>query len=183
MGTHGSITPRLLAIWHRFAGRVRFHTGRLCCARRHFERVLTLVGDDYVSHVFLGRIAYASGDYQAWHRRFELARQTSPQRFAHLRGALEMPNPRGGDNTETPHPALPRPGWGDIGPTSEDGRLSWTPRPHRAGWPDEEWGFEAPPGDDFCSEAEREKFQNLGPIRSEDIYAVDLDELLRRLGS
>jgi hypothetical protein len=36
-------------------------------------------------------------------------------------------------------------------------------------------------GDDFATEGEREKFRSLPPIRAEDLRAIDLDALARRL--
>src|SRR5687768_9463026 len=82
------------ATWHRSCGRLWFRLNAHDRARRHFERVLQLLGDDFVAYVYLGRIAYGLGDYAGWRREFEHARRTEPERFARLKYPFELFEPR-----------------------------------------------------------------------------------------
>ena len=41
--------------WHRMVGRVCFRFRRIEAARRHFEQVLLLKGDDFVAYFYLAR--------------------------------------------------------------------------------------------------------------------------------
>ena len=169
MASSRRFSARVLTAWHRFTGRVCYLTGRLRSARRHFERVLDLVGDDFVAHIYLGRIAYARGDFEAWHRRFELAQRAAPRRYSHHHAASSA-HDSGIANA---------PGSGLAELIDQEGRpLDGDLRSQL-----DEWELELPPFDDFASEEEREKFENLGPIDFDEIYSVDLDDLARRLVS
>ena len=65
-----SLFVRLLCLAHGLAGRVWFRLGNAGRATHHFERVLTMRGDDFSSYVYLGRLAYFCGDYPAWRREY-----------------------------------------------------------------------------------------------------------------
>lgn len=89
-----SLLRRTLATWHGLGGRILFRIGCAAAARRHFERVLHLRGDDFAAYVHLGRLAYSLGDYAGWRREFEHARRTDPSRFLRLRMPFELFEPR-----------------------------------------------------------------------------------------
>lgn len=90
----GRIQKQLAATLHAVCGWVWFRAGCRVRARRHYERVLELRGDDFGAYVHLGRIAFALGDYAGWRREFEHARRTDPNRFARLRHPFEPYEPR-----------------------------------------------------------------------------------------
>lgn len=182
----GSIVPpalrTLATTWHKIAGRVAFHTGRAELARRHFERVLELKGDDFGAYVYLGRLAHRRGDIDACRREYEHARRVAPERFARLRVARPLPGPRSrGSLVEE---ASERATWvtPKVSLSDRGGPLAEL-RAHAS----EDLSSCHDPGllffgDDFLTEAEREKFRGLPPLRSEDIAKADLNDLLRRLG-
>ncbi|MCA8976625.1 MAG: hypothetical protein KDC98_18030 [Planctomycetes bacterium] len=86
--------PAVLARCHSVCGWIAFRLGLRSRARRHFEHVLRLRGDDFSAYVHLGRIAYDAGDYAGWRREFEHARRAHPGRFARLRHPFELFEPR-----------------------------------------------------------------------------------------
>ena len=211
MGLVGRCLQRIAAAFHALAGRVTYRLGWRAHARRHFEQVLMLRGDDFGSYVHLGLIAFGAGDYAGWRREYEHARRTDPDRFARLRHPFELFEPR-------------------LAGTEFDGtrdRATWrTMRPLAGGRPrrlrlrgDDEARRPEPTGetpamfdpqaladalhetdtrrdglpadgqrsallrDDCGSTAERQRLRALGPIRRSDLASVDLDELSRRLTS
>lgn len=88
------LCARFQALLHAVAGRLWFRTGASVRARRHFEQVLRLRGDDFGAYVHLGRLAYAAGDYAGWRRELEHARRTDPERFARLQHPFDLFEPR-----------------------------------------------------------------------------------------
>jgi hypothetical protein len=85
-----SIRRRLAAWISSVIGRLQFGLGSLASARRSFERVLELKGDDFTAYVYLARIAYRYRDVEESMREFENARRTDPERFVRLRLPLEL---------------------------------------------------------------------------------------------
>ena len=79
---------------HSACGWLAYKLGWQAKARRQFERVLLLRGADFRAYVHLGRIAFDHGDYAGWRRELEHARRTDPIRFARLRHAIELFEPR-----------------------------------------------------------------------------------------
>jgi len=79
---------------HAACGWLSYRLGWYGVARQQFERVLLLRGADFRAYVHLGRIAFDHGDYAGWRREFEHARRTDPIRFARLRHAIELFEPR-----------------------------------------------------------------------------------------
>lgn len=211
----GGVSPlcrplhRVQALLHALCGWVLFRAGCRLRARRHYERVLQLRGDDFTAYVHLGRIAFAIGDYSGWRREFEHARRTDPVRFARLRHPTELFEPRfAGTDFER--------GTGSSGSTPADGedRATWRSllfgparqgAGQRADAGDAEGGDAAGidggldallagagtdrpdasrPGaaaDDCSTSAERRRFAELGPIGAREVRQCDLDELARRL--
>jgi hypothetical protein len=174
-----SLLRSIAAALHRLTGGLCFHLGRHRAARCHFERVLELRGDDFRSYVYLGRIAYKMGDYAAWRRQCGHAQRTSPVRYARLRHPFELFEPRAAGTLFEPSE---RASWRSF----RVSQVGTGPRP-MASDPDTP-ALDACPegpvrrfGDDFLSDAEREKFRHLAPIDHEDVSSVDLDELTRRL--
>ncbi|MCA8964247.1 MAG: hypothetical protein KDC48_05160 [Planctomycetes bacterium] len=91
MGIVDRIWHRLQATLHGVCGRTWFRLRQPQRARRHFERVLLLRGEDFATYVYLGRIAFACGDYAGWRRELRHAHQTNPERFARLDfGAMNL---------------------------------------------------------------------------------------------
>ncbi len=91
MGIVDRIWHRLQATLHGVCGRAWFRLRQPQRARRHFERVLLLRGEDFATYVYLGRIAFACGDYPGWRRELRHAHQTNPERFARLDfGAMNL---------------------------------------------------------------------------------------------
>ncbi|MGE3174292.1 MAG: hypothetical protein AB7O97_16810 [Planctomycetota bacterium] len=196
----GRFLRRLLAVHCELWGRLAFRLGRRAHARRQFERVLRLGGDEFTAYVHLGRIALGEGDFAGYRREMGNARACDPERFARLRPAA--------DGIETRAAGTPfeetgeRATWRSVRPGGP-GMTRRTPV-RSAELPTENLDdsqrhgplFELPLGlgeyteqprprmlrDDFCSNTERERFRRLPPIRGEDVRAADFDELARRLG-
>jgi len=177
-----SRTPlsRLRGALHGLLGRICFRLGSVGRARRHFERVLELRGDNFTAYLYLSRLAYTVGDYAGWRRELEHARRTSPERFAQQKFPFELFEPLAAGTI--------------LEETGE--RATWRAmRVSSVGRPGEgemlgERGLSACPdgslrryGDDFCSDHEREKFSTLPPIDSADIAGADMDRLLKDLSS
>jgi hypothetical protein len=203
MSLVGRVLMRLRAIGHTVCGWVCYRAGLRLRARRHYERVLQLRGDDFHAFMQLGRIAFSVGDYTRWRREFDQARRIDPRAFAkqshpfeelglRLAGTPHAGNPYGKDEAGA--------GW--FGPAN--GRATWrTPGGgERAGKPRESGEGEvrrddsvrrgAEPeaeleedalyaGDDCTSSRERRRFRELGPIRAPEVGACDLEELAKRL--
>ena len=180
------------ATWHRSCGRVWFRLNAHDRARRHFERVLQLLGDDFVAYVYLGRIAYGLGDYAGWRREFEHARRTGPERFARLKYPFELFEPRAaGALVEE---ASERATWRTVrAPLLHENRerssLSRGRVAHGRRGEGADEGCEDRPlrryGDDFRSEQERDRFRRLPALRVEDLRRAardaELEALSRRL--
>ena len=196
------VSARLHSVW----GFTAFRLGWAASARRSFERVLALRGDDFSAYVHLGRISFAAGDYAAWRREFEHARRTDARRFAKLGQSFEAFEPRfaGTDFDDTGERAT----WRSLRPlgaaggrhpqrpdvpadTGQDASLpGWdpgmdavadaaAPRIVSNSVSGERAG--AGPRDDCTSATERLRLRQLGPIRAHDVATCDVDELARRL--
>lgn len=159
--------------WHRMTGRVCFRLRRPEAARRHFEQVLLLKGDDFVAYFYLARLAFAAGDNVGYHRELAHAKRTSPERMAKIRYLFDYFEPTPADD-------------GLFEETGE--RATWKSfRMSSVGGADRvpgERGLSSCPegdlrryGDDFSSPQERERFADLPPILSEDVALVDLNQL------
>ena len=168
-------TKALRAGFHRLFGVVCYHIGAHERARGRFQRVLELRGDDFTSYVYLGRLAYSFGDYAGWRRECEHARRTSPERFAKLRHPFDLHQSR--TSSSVFEEAGERASWRSMS------RVGGTP-PDPIGIP----GYSDAEllqfrGDDFSSQAERERFRGLEPLLPDEIRRVDIDDLSRRLTS
>jgi hypothetical protein len=178
---------RVAVAWHRLAGWTCFRFRALERARRHFERVIALVGEDFRALVWLGRIAHKLHDYGGWKRAFARARRCDPARYQQLKHPFELFDTRGGDELEALDtvfdpaavPLIPRPLAGDDGDPERggDGRRGTAARLRAA----LDGGSAAAVADDFVSESERARFRGLAPIEPGTAKQVDLDELARRL--
>ncbi len=160
-------------IWHRMGGRVCFRLRRAAAARRHFEQVLLLKGDDFVAYFYLARLAFAAGDNISYHRELAHATRTSPTRMAKIRYLFDYFEPTPADD-------------GLFGETGE--RATWKAfRMSSVVGADRVPGERSPSscpggdlrryGDDFSSPQERERFADLPAIPPEDVARVDLDQL------
>ena len=158
-----SLIQHLRAIAHGLAGRIWFRLGRAGRATHHFERVLAVRGDDFGAYVYLGRLAFSSGDYTGWRREYEHARRVCPERFDRLRHPFDPIEPSTADSLLVEAGA--RATWRAVGPLPSSGRTAAETRPR----------------DDFSSETERQRFRSLDPISPDLIAGVDLDQLARRL--
>lgn len=158
-----SLFVQLRSLAHGLAGRVWFRLGNPGRATHHFERVLTMRGDNFSAYVYLGRLAYCSGDYPAWRREYAHAKRVCPERFDRLRHPFDPIEPRVADALLGEAGA--RATWRAVRPLPSAGRVLTSTRAR----------------DDFTSEVERQRFRPLGPISTAEIVALDLDHLLRRL--
>jgi hypothetical protein len=191
---------RLLACVHGTCGRLWFRLGSPVRARAHFERVLDLGGSAFSAYVWLGRTAYAEGDYAGWRREMEHARRADPERFARLSHPFELfvQRPTGGPFADAGERATWRAMRSPAGqrgpvraielPTERSDMAASASRPQPAeqnGTADGTAGcsdrMDRVFGDDFASDAERERFRRLGPIDSRKMTAADLDDICRRL--
>ncbi|MHC4513700.1 MAG: tetratricopeptide repeat protein [Planctomycetota bacterium] len=177
-----SRTPlsRLRGALHGLMGRICFRLGSGDRARRHFERVLELSGDNFTAYLYLSRLAYSVGDYAGWRRELEHARRTAPDRFALQKFPFELFEPMAAGTIleETGERAT----WRAMRMSSVGGQVEGELLGER--------GLTACPGgslrrygDDFCSDQERQKFSMLLPIEPADIAAADMDRLLKDLSS
>lgn len=166
----------LAASYHRGAGRIFYWLGRGHRARRHFEQVLLLRGDDFAAYLYLGKLAYYSGDLAGCQREFRYARRTNPERYAQLEHPLELLDAaQGSMQAETGERATWRAFRLSSVGGSEDEAMC-------------DRGISGCPGgdlrrygDDFSSADERRRFTNLPPISFADVQRVDIDELSRAL--
>ena len=172
------------AVWHRSLGRLAYALSLSKPARRHFERVLQLHGDDFVAYVYLGRLAYDDGDTAGWRRECLHARRLAPARYARLsarasqRGLYPLFEPD--DPTAFPTRGLEGASERATWRVFEAESLGHTPSAiataNAIAWTGGAWG------DDFSSESERAAFCQLPPIGPDDVAAVDLDKLTDQLG-
>lgn len=181
-----SLCRAVAATWHRCWGRFWFRLRHQDRARGHFERLLQLRGDDFQAYVFLGRLAYAQGDYSGWRREFEHARRTDPARFERLGevGDLFVLHGRAGARE-----AADRATWSRIGVARRDHAGESFPAEGSGESPWWQGAAQGPDhrrtrrlGDDFSSDRERQHFARLAPLTPDDVARVDLDGLARRLG-
>lgn len=93
-GLCARMLKRMAATASCLYGRVAFRLGRHATSRRAFERVLRLSGDEFLAHVYLGRIALGEGDFAGYRREMASARALDAERFAGLRPAAEGIEPR-----------------------------------------------------------------------------------------
>lgn len=170
----------LATVWHKMAGRVCFRLGRSVRARRHFEQVLMLHGDDFIAYLYLASLAYSARDYAGWRRELAHAQRTAPERYAQLKFPFELFEPPQDDRLF--EEAGERATWRSfrlssvgVSPDLEDTAVG-------------ERGLSSCPGgdlrrfgDDFSSPQERRKFADLPVISSADLAEVDLDELSQAL--
>lgn len=202
LGVLARFLRRLHAAYHGLRGRIAYRIGRPAAARQHFERALSLGGDDFAAYVHLGRIALGEGDFAGYRREMGNARAADPDRFARLRPAADGLDPRhaGSPFEETGERATwrsVRPGGHGItrrtpvrsaevptenaedptrtGPLFELPQMDLTDfRPSSA---------RRAQRDDFCTSQERERFRQMPPIATGDVRAADVDEIARRFGS
>ncbi len=190
---------RLSASYHGVRGRIAYRMGSLESARRHFERVLALGGDEFLAYVHFGRIALGEGDFAGYRREMGNARGCDPDRFARMQPAADGLESRivGSPFEEAGERATwrsVRPGNQGIarrapvhsaelptesddgqrqGPVFELPQMDLGPRPPAA----------RGSRDDFCTSQERERFRQLPPIARSELGQTDVDDLARRLGS
>lgn len=200
---------RMAATASSLLGRFAFRLGRHAAARRAFERVLRLSGDEFLAHVYLGRIALGEGDFAGYRREMASARALDAERFAGLRPAAEGIEPRlvgspfeeAGEratwrsvrpgnhgiarrstvrSAEVPTEILEE-GLG-VGPLFELPHMEIDRQEPAANAAND--GEHAPRAtrDDFSSSGERDRFRGLPPLRQDDVRTADFDELARRLG-
>lgn len=195
---------RLRAACHAACGWLAFRCGRTARARRHFEQVLDLGGDEFTAYVQLGRIALGEGDYAGYRREMNNARSCDPQRFARMRPELAGQEPRTPGNPE--QEAGERATWRSVRPGGQGfvrraavrsaelptdcGEASRPAEPYEpqlepfelsASGSVAREGKELPRCDDFSSNSERARFRELPPIQPGEIADADVDELSRRL--
>ena len=200
---------RLRAIRHVFCGWVAYRCGRPASARRHFERVLCLGGDEFTAYVHLGRISLGEGDYAGYRREMNNARACDPQRFARMRPEFAGLEPRSAGTPQ--EEAGERATWRSVRPggqgfvrraavrsaelptelgeprTADPFDLSFldAARGSSDGMDLPRFGELRSRGsdgcDDFSSAVERARFQKLPPIAADEVRGIDLDELGRRL--
>lgn len=184
--------PRRIALaWHRLAGWVCFRIGAWERARRQFEQVVRLAGEDFDALVWMGRVAYKLGDYAGWKRECARARVSDPVRYARLRHPFELFEPRAAANADVRDGGLDPLGesrssrrfQGDAengdADANSDARRGAIARLRPFGALD--GASAASIADDFSSEAERSRFRPFPPIDGGAIAQVDLDDLARRL--
>jgi hypothetical protein len=160
---------------HRALGWCLFRLGANEAARRRYEAVLRLRGEDFTSSVRLAQIAYRLGDYAAWQRECAQARRVDPIRYAQLGHPFELYDGRGDDERDRRGPRPGEPTRATGGRTAEAEVGSDT---ERSGHVTRAVGLGS---DDCVSDEERQRFARLGPIRPEQLAAVDLDDLVQRL--
>lgn len=169
---------------HRTVGACLFHAGAHEHARRHYERILEVRGDDFGAYVRLALVAYRLGDYASWQRECGHARRTDPLRYARLKHPFELFDGRAAGAEGPSGPAMSP--WrrairvSRVGAHDQLDDAALAPSERTTGAPAPE---SRPAGDDFTSDAERARFRSLEPIDADAIRATDLDELMRRLGA
>lgn len=216
MGLVGRILHRLHALGHSLCGWLCFRAGLRLNARKHYERVLQIRGDDFGAYMQLGRIAFSVGDYTRWRRELEQARRVDPRAFAaqssvfeglglRLAGTPHASESIGSDvagSATFGHPgkrATWRSGTAPDDVPQELSSQAGADRADAADAADAEMGRHGAgsrrrlgrepdlradalfTGDDCCSAQERQRLQNLGPIRRPEIASCDFDDLSRRL--
>ncbi len=200
-GVLARFVRRLTASFFCLRGQLAYRMGRSVSARRHFERVLSLGGDEFTAYVHLGRIALGDGDFAGYRREMNNARACDPERFARLRPAADGLDPRNvgtpceetgeratwrsvrqgtqGSNRRTPvrSAEVPTENADEMrqGPLFELPQMDLTdfrPSAKRQGG-----------RDDFCTKQERDRFRPMPPIATDEVRSVDVDELARRFGA
>lgn len=168
------------AIWHKIAGRACFRLGRTDRARRHFEKVLMLRGDDFTAYLYLASLAYSSRDYAGWRRELAHAQRTSPKRYSQLKFPFELFEPP--LDAGLFEEAGERATWRSFRLTSVGG----TPESSSQNLGTR--GISSCPdgnlmrfGDDFSSTQERRKFADLPAISVQELEDIDLDQLSQAL--
>jgi hypothetical protein len=202
MDSVGRLFRACRARLHKGLGLLAYRLGWRQVARAQFERVLLHGGADFVSYIYLGRIAFDSGDYAGWRREFEHARRLDPVRFARLRHTIERSSPRlagtsfrrdldGQGFDETGDRAT----WRSLRPFPGSAKQDLTKRPDLivestldamrsdAGMTSAGETEGAPVQDDCSSDAERKRLAALGPIAATELKRCNVDELARRLSS
>jgi hypothetical protein len=200
----GRFARRLAAACHSLCGRLAARLHRPARARRHFERVLSLGGDEFVAYLNLGRLSLAEGNYAAYRREMANARAADPERFGRLQPPIDGLDPRAAG---TPFGGTgERATWRSVRasgtPTRRTAvRSAELPSEQQDEAPPSSVGFELPypdsvetnhscrgahaadRRDDFVSNAERARFRRLPPIRVDEVRRADLDGLADRLSS
>lgn len=155
------VLQKIRQFWYRLSARAHlrrgvklYRDGQFAPAVTHLQTALLLGGPSFTAHLHLGKIFLRLGRFDRARREFDQARRLDPARFA-ARG-------------------LP-----------EDVLLEMAQRFYQPLWAgpraDEDEDLEMLPGDDFSSDAERDRFRILPPIEPEDVEDVDLEDLARRL--
>jgi hypothetical protein len=202
LGVLARFLRRLGAACHAFCGRLAARCHRPARARWHFERVLSLGGDEFSAYLQLGRLALAEGDYAGYRREMGNARAIDPERFARLLQPIDGLEPRAaGTQFEE---AAERATWRSVRQGQHPRRSAVRSAELPAEGADDQAqrgpAFELthlePPvdgleecrdlrqvglHDDFASNAERDRFRRLPPIRRDDVRRADVDDLARRL--
>jgi hypothetical protein len=171
----------LRTFWHRMAGKVCFRLRRQERARRHFEQVLLLKGDDFAAYFYLARLAFSAGDMIGYHRELAHARRTSPERLARIRYLFDYFEPTPADDSlfaDTGEQTGERATWRAFRMSSVGGN---DPAPGERGLTSCPGGDLRRYGDDFSSPQERERFSDLPAISLDDLAEVDLDTLSESL--
>lgn len=162
--------------WHRMAGRICFLCKRSERARRHFEQVLQIKGDDFVAYFYLARLAYGANDVLGYRRELAHAERTSPKKMAKIRYLFDYFEPRPeGDSILDDTNELSS--WRARRMSSVGGNPALGER----GLGSCPGGDMRRYGDDFSSPQERERFSILPPISPDDLAEVDLDRLSESL--
>lgn len=206
----GRLLRRVRALRHVLCGWAAYRCGRSTRARRHFERVLCLGGDEFTAYVHLGRISLGEGDYAGYRREMNNARASDPQRFARMRPEQAGLEPRAAGTLQDE--AGERATWRSVRPGSQGYPRRATVRsaelPTELGDPRPAEPFDlsfldsAPTdaevdlprfrdvvrqtrrtlrGDDFSTPGERSRFRELPPIDAGDVRTTDFDDLSRKL--
>ena len=172
----------LVTIWHRMAGRLYFRLNSPERARRHFEHVLRLSGDDFVAYFYLARLAYSAGDTEGYESELARAKRASPERMRKIRYLFDYFEPTSAEQGAAEEPEE-RNTWA-IRMSSVSGLDSLPAQANSR----RERGVNSCPegelrfyGDDFSSPEERTHFSKLPPITTEEISEVDWDTLYDNL--
>jgi hypothetical protein len=193
---------RLAAACHCWCGRLAARLHRPARARRHFERALSLGGDEFVAYLNLGRLSLAEGNYAAFRREMANARAADPERFGRLQPPIDGVEPRAAGTpfsgtgeratwrsvrASGTHPRRTAVRSAEVPSDQQDdpaasGLRYELPRPEALDGSHGCRGVNsADLRDDFSSSDERTRFRRLPPIRVDDVRCTDVDELALRL--
>ena len=165
--------------WWYLVARWHFRGGRYERAEAQLRRMTSAKPASFSAHFLLGRVGLATGRHVLAIREFTVCHLLDSDRLARMAlpasvvmGVLARPErrrrTRGGRSLDHASPSSLPDSWsGVFGPSPWDGGVD----------------LDADTGsvNDFISAEECRRFEGLPPIRSEDLVAVDMDELLRQL--